>query len=61
MEGCAAWVHRGNTVIYLIWLFFNFPLLCINPFPMNNQAASQANWPTVEMREANNWEGIEYK
>ena len=32
----------------------DFTLLCINPFPMPNQAASQANRPAVEVCEANN-------
>ena len=42
-------------------LFSNFPILCINPLPMPNQAASQANWPTVEVFEANNLERAESK
>ena len=44
-----------------LYLFFNFLILSINPFPMCNQAASQANWPTVEVWEANNSKGVESK
>ena len=40
-------------------LFFNFPIPCISPFTMRNQAASQVNRPTVGVCEANNLEGVE--
>ena len=39
-------------------LCFNFIILSINPFPIHNQAASTANQPAVEEREANDFDGV---
>ena len=43
-------IHTGN--FSSLYLFFNLPIICFNPcVPMRNQAASQPNWPTVEVCE----------
>ena len=33
----------------LLCIFFNFPILSMNPFPMHNQVANTANRPTGEV------------
>ena len=40
-------------------LFFNFPILCINPFPMRWAGGLAGCLGIVEVCEANNFEGVE--